>query len=94
MINAMQLAYSAFSRKNPQRPSLDFETSDVNMAIAPEDFPGDEKHAREVIPALYRIYQDDATMSSMTFARGSVLMQDAQNVTKDMVTEIVLNGAN
>jgi hypothetical protein len=94
MKNMYKLLPSYFCKKKRQEPALDYEVSDVKMAISPEDFPGDEMIAREIIPKLYKIYRDDAVMASMTFARGSVLMQDAKNITRDMVMETILNGAN
>lgn len=58
---------------------------DARILISASDFPGDEKIARMLIPELYVEYRDDAQMASMTFCRGSVLMQEAEEVTKDLI---------
>lgn len=64
---------------------LSANPKDVAMAISASDFPGDEQVAEEIISLLYEVYRDDAKMAFMTFSRGSVLMQDAQCVTDDMI---------
>lgn len=76
---------SSRHNKKEVSPGEEERQQNVAMTISPHDFPGDESIAEEIIPVLYEIYHDDATMAYMTFARGSVLMQDAQFFTTDLL---------
>lgn len=67
------------------RSHIDTHAEDVSMVISPSDFPGDERLADILISEMKEEYLDDAKMASMTFCRGSVLMQEAQEFTRDMV---------
>lgn len=64
---------------------LGHHADDVTMAISPEDFPGDERLAKVLIEEMREEYRDDAQMASMTFCRGSVLMQEAQEFTRNTI---------
>lgn len=64
---------------------LDHHADDVTMVISPSDFPGDERLAETLIAEMRDEYRDDAQMASMTFCRGSVLMQEAQEFTRGMI---------
>lgn len=64
---------------------LDHHADDVTMAISPKDFPGDERLAKILIEEMREEYKDDAQMASMTFCRGSMLMQEAQEFTRNML---------
>ena len=59
------------------------------MTISPDDFPGDEKIAEEIISVLSGIYLDDAKTACMAFSRGNALMQDGQFFTPDLLTEVL-----
>ena len=63
----------------------------VAMKISSDDFPGDEKIAKEIISVLSEVYCDDAKMACMAFSRGSVLMQDAKFFTPDLLTGVLNN---
>ena len=65
------------------------EQQDVMMTISPDDFPGDEKIAEEIISVLSGIYRDDAKMAGMAFSRGNALMQDGQFFTHDLLDEVL-----
>lgn len=62
-----------------------FEPRDAAILIKPSDFPGREAVARVLISEMEQSYAETARIASMTFCRGSVLMQEARGVTEDMI---------
>jgi hypothetical protein len=87
------LSFSFRGRSKPAALSDEEQRQNVMMTILASDFPGDEKIAEEIIPILYQVYCDDAEMAYMTFARGSILMQDAQFFTTDMTSGVLNDDA-
>ena len=65
------------------------DMKDVAVLIKPEDFPGDEKIVEMLIPEMYDSYRETAQVASLTFCRGSVLMQEAEEFTKDMLQRVL-----
>lgn len=72
-------------RKKPEPALPTFALSDVSMLISPSDFPGQEAAAKILIREMQDAYRETARIASLTFCRGSVLMQEAQEVTADMI---------
>lgn len=60
---------------------------DFKFSSEPEDFPSEKNVARIVIEDLKTIYRENALLSMLRFSRGSVLIQRARVLTKDMVNE-------
>lgn len=62
---------------------------DVSVLIKPDDFPGDERIVKILVQEMYDSYRETAQIASLSFCRGSVLMQEAEEFTKDMLQRVL-----
>lgn len=57
----------------------------------PSDYPEARAIAERVIPRIRAIYREKSLMSMLRYSRGSVLIQNAQVLTKDMMEEFLVH---
>lgn len=61
----------------------------VTLTVKPEDFPGRERLASEVIKLLRRIYRHNAMVAMQRHSRGSILLYTGRVYTRDMLDDML-----